>query len=207
MKQIKVETWLPIFSGFYGTIWESDNVEEQEMDNINQMRAEGGLAPIEYDDIEWDYDAYYKSIAESVARQVGTELKIHKWIKELKFQKLHQPRQYNFANDSIFVKMTFTPENIHEISKYLVSNQVEFDQYLKNNYTSYDGFCSSHSNNMDAWMLDILATMSDKHKCGAVLNFMLLNENGEDYESEIYSDTETYIEASNYDKLVPMEVA
>lgn len=207
MKNLTVETWLPVFSGFYGTIWESNDKEGMEMDHINQMRAEGGLAPIGYDDVEWGYDAYHKSIAESVAHQVGTELKVHKWIKELKFQKLHSPREYNFANDSIFVKMTFTLENVHEIAKYLVNNQVEFAQYLKNNYTSHDGFYSGHSNNMDDWILDIRATMSDTHKCGAVLNFMLLNENGEDYESEIYGDTETYIEAKNYDVLVPVKVA
>ncbi len=36
-----VDTWLPVFSGFYGTIWEDDGAEEMELGIYERLRGNG----------------------------------------------------------------------------------------------------------------------------------------------------------------------
>lgn len=209
MKTIKVETWLPIFSGFYGTIWESDSSQENEFQYINEKRAEKGLPPLDNDEtIDWNYDGYHKEVAQSVAYYVSEELLELGMIADYSYQKLSSPREYNFANDSIHVKFSLNAKNKVAIATYLVNHSVNFSEYLHDHYTSYDGFISSYSNNPADWTSAPDETLSDKHKLGAVLNFILLNENGNDFEGEVYEDVTGHmggIEALNYKKL--LEVA
>jgi hypothetical protein len=200
----KVDTWLPIFSGFYGTIWEADSDEENEMFGIDQERKSKGLPPVEYDDIEWDYDEYREQVTEGMTREIEVRLKEFGLVDRIKFQKLSSPREYNFANDSIHVEMTLTNENVEKILDYIHSHYEAFSKYIVGRYTSYDGFISSHSNDPYVWKSDIRATLADTHKLGAVLDFILRNED-EDMEMDIYEDLHgngAYLYASNYEVLI-----
>lgn len=192
---MKVNTWLPIFSGFYGTIWESDSVEEMELENINEDRREKHLPPVEYDDVEFDYTGYYESVSKSVAGDIFLKLIDLGLIRAGLFQKLTSPREYNFVNDSIHVRFVIDDKNVRTIANYLKAHDKEFAKYLLDHYTSYDGFMSNYSNDVDEWLEDIQSTVTHEHKLGAVLDFILLNEEGPEYEMSLYENTEVFLEA------------
>ncbi len=172
----KVGTWLPVFSGFYGTIWETDNDEESEMSDINEQRAEKGLEPIEWDAIEWDYQGYHQEVSKGFTSYVEHELKRLGFISSMAFEKVVSPSEYNFTNDAVDVSVELSDENKVAILGYIKANLEAFDVYVTETYTSGSGFISSYSNNSTVWLADE-ETLSHTHGLGAVLNFILLNEN------------------------------
>jgi hypothetical protein len=196
----KVETWLPIFSGFYGTIWDGEHDAEFALEDINQKREENGLAPLSDDvEIEWDYEGYYNAVAEGIAESVGDALVEGGYIKGYEFQKLNSPREYNFANDSIHVAFTLDTKHKATITNYLKAHKDAFSTYLQR-YQSGPGFISHHSPDVDMWMIDLDEVLAHQHKLGAVLDFILRNENAE-MEGDIYEDLSgngVVLEASNY---------
>lgn len=202
---IKVSTWLPLFNGFYGTIWESDSDEDMVIENINELRKERGLPPITWDDVEFDYDGYRSCVAYAVTNAVGEELKRTGLIQAYKLEKLVSPREYNFSNDSINVQFTLAPRNQAAIKAYLEKHVKAFDAYLKDRYTSYDGFMSSYSNRIADWMGELDHNLQAAHQLGSILNFILKHEN-QISEYFIYNHVKgngAYLEASNYSELVP----
>lgn len=197
----ETKTWLPVFSGFYGTIWETDNDEEMEIENINDQRASKGLPPIEWDAIEWDYKGYTESVGKGFTKYVERDLKGLGVVDKITYEKVSSPREYNFANDSIHIEVGLTKVNEKNIRAYLRKHKDAFKKYLEDHYTSYDGFMSSYSNNVEVWLVDDYLT--HEHKLGAVLNFILLNED-DDYEMEVYEDLHgngVFLTATNYKEL------
>lgn len=200
----KVSTWLPGFTGFYGSLWE-DAGEENEIEDINYKRKEKGLEPITWDDIDWNYEGFYKELSEDITGTVGNYLKEHGFIEDYDYEKLSSPREYNFANDSIHVTFTLNPANHYNIKAYLRKHKKIFDKYLKDHYTSYDGFFSSYSNDLNVWLNDDYLT--HEHKLGAVLNFILEDhlkreENIDHIESWLYENSDcNQVYATNYTEL------
>jgi hypothetical protein len=166
-----IATWLPGFNGFYGSIWEDDSGEEMEIENINSIRGEKGLSPITWDECEWDYSEFYKSVAEEIAGTIGHYLASNGFISGYEFEKLQSPREYNFMNDSIHIKIKLSDENRKKVSDYLRENKTDFEKYIKDHYTSRSGFISHYSDDVDVWLNDDYATHA--HKLGAVLDFIL----------------------------------
>ena len=206
-KETTVETWLPVFSGFYETIWETDGDEEVEIENINELRASKGLAPITWDDIEWNYSEYQQSVAKGITAHVGEELKKLGMIDGYKMQKLVSPREYNFRNDSIDVVFQLTDENKTNIGNYLDNHREAFQKYLTGRYTSYSGFISSYSTVLRHWTDVLEETLTHGHKLGSVLNFILQNEDNE-IEGTIHEclhSNGAVLQASNYDKLLGVQ--
>ena len=192
-----IQTWLPVYSGNYGTVWEDAPNEECEVDWINEQRAERNLNPIEFDDIEFNYADFYKDLAELITDEIEGELK--EFVYSIKFNKLESPLEYNFTNDSIHCEIK---PKIKAIREYIDSNFDKWSKYLKDNYTSYDGFYSHHSNSSesDEWQIDKVC--KNRHNLGAILNFIGLNE-GID-ESDIYDNVigNVSMEIKNYNKLM-----
>ena len=194
----KVDTWLPLFSGFYGGYYEPN--EEYELEHINDVRVTNDLDPIlDIELLEFDYDEYYKNLSKDITEVIGFQLLELNLIKSIEYQNLVRPREYNFSNDSIEVSIE---PNKNEIESYWRVNRIAFESYLKNNYTSYDGFISSHPNSN--WNIDDI--LQGPHKLGAFLNFALKNENIKEY--DLLDDLEELgcISASNYDDAIKMDV-
>ena len=199
----KTDTWLPVFSGFYETIWETYDAEEQKIEHINEIRVQNGLGEIGWDDIDWNYSDYALDVARRFTRQIEDKLKTLGMIKACVMQELVSPREYNYRNDSVNVEITLSASNVKMIEKYLDANLAEFQKYLRGNYSSYDGFISSYSNSLGAWIGSLKTTLADSHQLGAVLQFILLNENP-DVEIEIHGEligSECVLGAKNYTKL------
>jgi len=197
---MKVQTWLPVFSGFYNTIWEPDT--EKEIEWINEQRATKGFAPVKYNDCEWDNQDYEQRIAEAVTRHIGKTLVEKGFIKSFEFERLVSPREYNFMNDKIYVTFNLIKSNKVAILNYLNEHSAQFANHIKETYTSRSGFISSYPNVPSEFMEG--KPLEHEHKLGAILNFILSNEN-EDFEFHIYEDVtgnNEGIQASNYENLV-----
>lgn len=188
---MKFKTFLPCFSGFYGTIWGvSDDFAYQIKDELSELGYDvedkdasdfyDAWDYIDFDDRESDIIKEYTEYIASVLVNMG----LVQWVK---LEKIVSPRQYNFRNDSANVIMFLTDTNIANIKRYLKEHWEDFQTYLKDNYTSCDGFISFHSTDPFIWYDEF---MNDEHKLGSVLQFILSNEYNE-IEYEGYYDNES----------------
>ena len=201
MKTIKVETWLPVFPGFYNTIFEPQ--EENELEYIKDKREENNLTgEFDYDLVKFDYDQYYNDVAESCCNVIECELPAN-LITSILCQNVASPKEYNFRNDSINIEVKLTLRNMVNIRKYVNDNFDLFVKYLKNNYSSYSGFISFHSNNVNDWKItyDLL---TDTHKLGAILQFICECE--EINEEVLYYGGEFYLYAENMEELTTQHI-
>jgi len=204
MKTTKINTYLPVFQGFYGTIFEADN-EENEIDDINQQREAKGLDPINYDNCEWDYKEYHLNVAKECVNAIESKLQeiLNKDVKVI-FEELRSPREYNFYNDAIDVEISLNKAAQQTILDILRDNKEKFNEHIKQSYSSRDGFFSSHSNDANEWIENLKTWDNDilSHKLGAVLEFIL--EQVEEYEAiNLYEDIETHwVCTTNYFELI-----
>jgi len=198
---MKVKTYLPVFSGFYGTIWQFDydGIE----DFINQERKDKGLfSEIDFNDLKIDNTSYKSDIVKGFAEALQEELS--DFILNIELESIISPKAYNFSNDSADVIIDI---NEGAIKDYLINNILAFKSYLKSKYTSYDGFMSSYSNELDIWQ-DETKNFTDftcnGHYLGSILDFiarMLKVDNYTIYESVFEGiDNLSYIE--NLDEII-----
>jgi hypothetical protein len=190
---MKIETWLPVFPGFYGTIFEPD--EESEIEYINDLRNEIGLPVLPFEAIKFDYSDYEDEISKQCCAIMERELS--GFVTSIQFQSLSSPKEYNFYNDSINIVVELSEENEKTIMKFIIDNISDFQRYIKNRYTSYDGFLSRYSNDPGEWLTDP-DLLSDKHKLGSVLEFICGVR--EINQETLYYDCEERVSATNYDE-------
>jgi len=177
---MKIESYLPVFPGFYNTIFEADE----------EPYIEDGKT---WEDYNWFYDEYHERVSRDFSNAIETRLKECFDI-EIDFQELVSPREYNFETDAINVEYKLTKVTYQKILKYLRDNDAAFEKYIEERYTSRSGFLSSYSSNHHSWYLDLEMQHELNHKFGAILNFICINE--EITADEIHYDIvhEMYVE-------------
>jgi hypothetical protein len=179
---MKLETFCPLFPGFYGTVFESD--ESNEIYSYNQEND----TDLNYDDFEWDYEDYYDRVAsafvESFEREFNDILPV-----SITFQKVVSPKYYNFANDTIDIEVEV---NLPKLLQLVENNKDNLREYFKQNYTSRSGFISHHSSNIDDWCDPDYIIENPGHRVGALMEALsVLYMNVDDI---IYwADSEMYI--------------
>ncbi len=174
-------TWLPVFPGFYNTIWdESDRYVEYELDNEFDFRRNyPELAAVPWDFIKehfWDV-INYPSANGAVARaalEALPRILPDGMVTATEFEELRSPREYNFYNDAVNCKITVDLSNLQG---YLADHREALGKYLRRRYTSRDGFFSSYPNYVEAWEAATAGwTDLGGHYLGALLNFVAHNE-------------------------------
>lgn len=197
----KFKTYLPLFSGFYNTLFESDN-EDNEIEDINNIRESLDKKPITYDDCNFDYKTYQNEISENCCSVIEDKLTEFLGVKcTIEFEVLVSPKFYNFTNDSINCTINVDKKIV---LKTLIDNSESFKEYIKDKYTSRSGFMSFYSNDADDWIDDFKKDdFDDEHKIGSILEFVLLTN---DYKDEdLYFDCMDLeyvgIYATNYEEL------
>ncbi len=166
LEKIEIETYLPLFTGYYESIFDYDNYDEEEYD----------------ENLDYDYQEYFERRAKAMVDIVEGYLKECNFDIKLEFEELIRPSQYNYSNDSINIKAILSKDTLNKIIDYINDNYDDFSNYLKSHYTSYSGFISSHSTDVNKW-IDALENLNNKieHKFGAVLDFILeMNEYTDD---------------------------
>lgn len=185
MKVQKMESWLPIFPGFYSTIFEYNggDIEYTLFNNpsaINEALKQFCIDNV-YDYI--NYADYQQDISKAAVDFIESELKelYPNIVKSVNFQELSSPKEYNFYNDSINVEYEV---DFNILLKTFIKHP-QAAEYLKQRYTSYDGFSSSYPNNMSDWIES--AYKDSSHTISSMLEFLLLVDNDRnDLEMDIY---------------------
>lgn len=176
-------TWLPVFPGFYETYFDGNSMYESEIEYIRENVEPEELAECMIENLYHSQagDKLWREYQDSIARQcvsvIWNELCNLHYVENIEFEEICSPKYYNFVNDSINVKVTFSDENIRNIKTMIQEHQDEWKEYLKNNYTSYDGFCSHHSNSSEADEWDIETALNDRHNAGSILEFICRENN------------------------------
>ena len=205
-----LKTWLPIFTGFYGT-WFECECEEMEMDHINSTRQEAGLDEAVWEDFTWDYDSYHNRVSEACVAYVNNELNsIFDSKLEVDMEEIISPKEYNFSNDAIDIQIKAPKKFLKELKKYLKDNKEAFEKYL-DRYVSCDGFMSFYRSDLDYWMKNYFPTIdgskefeglgSETHILGSLLQFVMENEGITDRDMADDACSEMYVECSNYNEL------
>jgi hypothetical protein len=174
---INIETWLPVFPGFYDTIFEPDTTDEE--DYQNKERADY-LPKIKWDDLDFDSEQYENDVMKQCCSYIEGELKSKGFVTSIKLQSINRPREYNFYNDSGNVEIGLTKKNIKAIKQYIIDNETAYREYLSREYTSCSGFMSHCSNEVSDWYeyTDNFTNFSKKgHYLGSILEFICRNEN------------------------------
>lgn len=159
-----VETFLPIFSGFYGSIWEDENFEgEAERFGLN-------------DNFQfWEY-VNYGEYREALAKRFCSivEKELSDFVECIQYVGIDSPQYYNFTNDKIACIIRPKKEAVR---KYIYEHKAEFETYLVDHFKSRDGFISFHPYTFDDWKeitKDFKDFSTDKGyiQLGSILNFI-----------------------------------
>lgn len=198
---MKIKTYLPIFSGFYNTIWEFDYNYINE--DILQQRQENGLYSDLNIEINIDNTSYENDIAGLLCDVIKE--KLNDYINSIEFENVYNPKTYNFHNDSINVIIN---PNIENIKNFIYSNKEKFIKYLKNKYTSCDGFISHYSNCFENWENDtnnFTDLNINSHVLGSILDFIacILDIKEFDlYDDDVIENINVFEYIINYDDLI-----
>lgn len=158
-----VETWCPLFSGFYNTIW--DDCFDQELED-----------DVDFDKVNWQ--EIHKEIAKNFVHAMNKQL--FKIVDSIEYQELASPKFYNYENDTINVNVSL---DTSKLQWYCAENKAELDKYLKDRYTSRDGFISYYGNSYEVWAEDTkYFTEFNDHTLGALLDFYCINEGIEEFD-------------------------
>jgi hypothetical protein len=163
------ETYLPIFSGFYGGYFEID--ESQIIADIQFDRVENGKNELAEISLEIDYSQYYQEISIKLCKEI--QYLIRENIDEncdITFQKITSPKYYNFTNDSIDISIEIDLEKILSL---IEENFERFTQYIKENYTNRSGFISGFTNDANEWIKADFIENHSSHCIGTFLDFLL----------------------------------
>lgn len=186
---MKVQTFLPVFNGFYNTLFE--NLIDDATDNAIERHNEDNNNSLNYDNFDFDFITLQNEICKDAVSKIEEKLNEIGINCTINFETLVSPREYNFSNDSINIEINF--KKFSQVIEILEQNFDSFTQYIKDNYTSCSGFISNHSSYASDWMEDLREdTENEAHKVGAVLDFIL-------QEIEEYKDEDLYFDlCENY---------
>ena len=189
---VKTNTWLPIFSGFYNTIWESnDDLLEC---NLKEDCEEKGYSQEKIDEIldfTWCSKHYSKvnseyrvEITKDLTKEIERLLKEMEMVHKIVYQEVASPKEYNFINDGVNIEIQLRSKHVNNLKEYLLSNWNNWSEYLKERYTSCDGFMSYHDSypESEQWIIDNI--IEHEHRLGSLLNFILLNEHAKSGERD-----------------------
>jgi hypothetical protein len=195
---MKTQTWLPVFPGFYGTIFEGD--ETNEIDYINEQRETNKLNPIEFDQIDFDYESREIEISKECCNFIESELS--EFVRSVKYENTTYPKEYNFTNNSINCEIDI---KVNEVKRFVKANFKFWQQYLKDNYTSYDGFWSHHSNNAFDNEWNLSKALKDSHNAGAILQFICMVNEITSYDMYDCCEHTHIYDIKNYDQVINEE--
>lgn len=162
---MKIETYCPLFPGFYSTIFEPN--EDNEIEYHNQEND----TDLSYDDFEFDYSDYRERVASAfVSSFEGYFSEI--MSADIQYQSISSPQYYNFSNDSLNIEVELDFDKFMQIVN---ENKEELREYIRENYTSYDGFHSFHSNDIEDWCNSEYVLENPSHRVGSLMGGLVLS--------------------------------
>ena len=174
MFKFSIETWLPVFPGFYGTAFEADLSD--------CAAALWGFPALVDDDYKrlaqeivhdcFNREDYANAVGVACTEWVETQLLKAGFNVKLTFQRVNSPKEYNFTNDSIDILAELPTSAYRQMLHFCHVHYMSWGKTIRDNYTSRDGFISAYSNDSAIWLTDYLAKRNP-HAVGRLLDFIL----------------------------------
>ncbi len=183
---MKIETFLPFFPGFYESVLYNPDMDyhlwRALVSDDDRLPRELFLEWSEtsrshYAELKCRWADYQNDIAKAycviVEDYFNDSQVLHDGVL-LDYSHIWSPKYYNFETDRLYCDLTI---NAPEAIRYLADHAEEFEKYLTERFKSRDGFISFMSYDPVDWMD---ASEWDSRHPGHVLEFILLNEYGQD---------------------------
>ena len=128
------ETYLPVFNGTYGTIWDDYTPKDSEGEDLS------------YEEYSIDFKKYLETIGKTSIDYLEsmTDLFSKAGILAMEFMSSHSPAHYNFSNDFINIAVVLDG---HTLREYIKENYAEFLEEIR-----FDSSLFPHySNDIEVW--------------------------------------------------------
>lgn len=213
----KIKTWLPVFPGFYNTLFgpQFDN-ELQDLKEQGHLPDTAGVGDLLWG---WDNPGYETAVVKAICESLTTRRRNPYFPPEAgiincELEQIVSPKEYNFVNDSANVTFEidlalFAPW----IRAYLKDNAKAWEDHLFRHYRSRDGFISCYPHDPAEWQPFIDALLDgqempethgwhsrgipEEHLLGRLLEFYLLNED-EETDMKMYYDVGDCVYVSEF---------
>lgn len=162
-----INTWLPVFPGFYNTYFDSTDDESQDAENTreNYDGIPDDWRP-EYNYFDWKA-AVCKAACQWIENTFTHPCEGGRYegfdeienagvygIETVKYEKLVSPREYNFETDSIDCEITLDTELFSRaFTKFVKQHAEQWEKYLADYYKSRDGFMSFYTHDPVDWFI------------------------------------------------------
>ncbi len=158
----QTDSWLPMFPGFADTAF--DPCFEEISEDVLHILSErmGYHFAEDWDSFEtfevlynWNNSEYETAVAAAVTEAVEDEIqKVFGKCIRVEFQEVHNPKYYNFKNDSINVRYVYTSEFIEKLREWMASpsNWEHFKACCKESFTPRSGFIPFYSHSAHEWV-------------------------------------------------------
>lgn len=182
-KVFKVDGILPIFTGFYSGVFDTDAM----LQNAVQMYNDFNDTSYKY--IDYNFENFSKDFGkiatEKIEEALTEVLKLNdKCIFSLDFKRTWSPTAYNYATDEVLIDYNFDERFITIVKNYLNANKEKFELYLKERYSDGIRGCTywmhKESTNANFWIKELPNVQGwDDNKINlcSILDFILQNEN------------------------------
>ena len=183
-KEIKIKSYLPIFKGFYNTIFEPclDNDE-----NFSEAQIES-----------FDNTSYENDIAKELCKIFVKQLKENTGIEiAIEYEEVESPKEYNYRNDAIYCTISLDIDFINGLNSFLEIHKTGFTEYLKDHFTSCSGFSSYYFNTFEKWQEKTKNfTSFDSVEIASILEYIAIDNDIN--EMSLYYDVIENVSIYNY---------
>lgn len=141
---------LPLFQGFYGTCYEINWEEYEEIVEKRISDSEYLGNPTSYGDYEFDEPSYELTIAKLYVREFKKYTP--EYVKDIEVLRIIHPREYNHKNDEIEVRIRLSEDFRVKIRDFVVENEKWLRIKIKEDWSDRPGFWSFMSNDFNKWV-------------------------------------------------------
>jgi hypothetical protein len=201
---MKKETILPIFPGFYNSIYEPD--ESSEMERINEQREAAGLEPAKFEDFAFDYREYEKEVGKGVCAYQEKTLRGIGLNCSLEFVEIDSPKEYNFRTDKIVANIKCSWPELRKM--WLSLDKDDVQAILNENHKSRSGFISFYPHQYEKWIEYTSKTVDHNVLCTMLECIILLHEDADFDELSMYESVTGNVSlwCTNYSDLIKVSV-
>ena len=178
----KQKSYLPIFTGFYNGVFDTDYALENAIYMYNEEHNTD-FTYIDYNSEEFKKD-FGKLATEKVQDALTSILKSNKECTfNLEFESVWSPNAYNYATDEIQITINLDDNFLEIVKEYLTTNKENFGSYLERRYGKSLRGCTywifNESEDPNLWineLSNVQGWKENKIDFSAVLDFILKNE-------------------------------
>lgn len=140
---------LPLFQGFYGTCYEVNWEEYEEIVEKRVSDSEYLENPTSYGDYEFDEPSYELMIARLYVREFKKY--VPDYVRDIEVLRIIYPREYNHKNDEIEVKIKLSDDFRLKMKDFMSTNEKWLKTKIKEDWSDKPGFWSFMSNDFGKW--------------------------------------------------------